>query len=118
VTVSDIERVIDAAPNQDWRMVLTLCRHAGLRCPSEVLSLRWQDIQWDNKVMKVSSPKTEQHDGKESRIVPLYRRVREELERSFEMASEGAEYVVSNPRWRQSAMSESGWRNCNLRTQF
>ena len=118
VTLTDIERVIDEAPNQDWRMIITLCRHGGLRCPSEVLSLRWQDIQWDNNVMKVSSPKTEHHDGKESRIVPLYRRVREELERSFEMAPDGAEYVISNARWRLAAKTDSGWRNCNLRTQF
>ena len=118
VTLEMIARVIEEAPNQDWRMVLTLCRHGGLRCPSEVLLLKWSDVNWDKNTMRVRSPKTEHHIGKESRIVPLYPLLRKELDKAFDLATEGAEYVVSNNRWRESAQSESGWRNCNLRTQL
>lgn len=41
----------------------------------------------------------------------------EELRRSFEAAPAGAVHVVDS-RYRTSAMGKSGWRNCNMRTQF
>lgn len=39
VSASDTERLIGAA-NPTWRVIIALARYAGLRCPSEVLSLR------------------------------------------------------------------------------
>jgi len=117
--VDDAERLIDACPSEDWRIIIALCRYAGLRCPSEVLSLRWADIIWDSEegVMHVSSPKTAHHPGKGSRIVPLFGLLRPHLQRAFEAAPEGAVYVV-NESYRKKALGPSGWRSVNLRTQF
>lgn len=39
--------VYDACPNADWRCIFVLCRFCGMRCPSEVLNLKWADIDWD-----------------------------------------------------------------------
>ena len=39
------------------------------------------------------------------------------LTEAFELAEEGAEYVVGGNH-RLAAQSAAGWRNCNLRTQF
>ena len=119
ITQEETERLIDACPNEDWRVIIALSRYGGLRCPSEVLSLRWSDIDWDptHGVMHVRSPKTEHHPGKESRIVPIFGRLRPHLERAFEAAAEGSVYVVAESL-RQSSLGPSGWRNTNLRKPF
>ena len=76
VTQSDTERLLQACPDMDWRVIIALVRHGGLRCPSEVLLLKWSDIDWDvgGKLprMNVTSPKTEHHEGGQSRVVPLF----------------------------------------------
>jgi len=83
--------------------MFALARYGGLRCPSEVLSLRWQDIDWENGRFTVSSPKTEHHDGRESRIVPLFPELQPYLEDCFELAEDGAEYVITDYRNKDSS---------------
>ena len=73
---------------------MTLARYGGLRCPSEVLSLRWQDIDWDSGRIVVQSPKTEHHAGKASRTIPLFPELRPILAEAFDLAPEGAVFVV------------------------
>jgi integrase len=116
ITVEEIERVI-AVCDPHWRTIVALCRFGGLRCPSEVLSLRWQDIDWEHGRIEVQSPKTEHHPGKDSRTIPLFAELRPYLEEAFELAPEGAVYVVGGP-YRESALTAKGWRNINMRTQF
>ena len=41
-----IEKVMDAAPDAQWRLIIALSRFGGLRCPSETLALKWSDIYW------------------------------------------------------------------------
>jgi integrase len=119
ITQEETERLIDSCPSEDWRAVVSLARYGGLRCPSEVLSLRWADIDWDRThgVMHVRSPKTEHHPGRESRIVPLFGILRPHLERAFHAAPDGAVHVVSEAM-RKAALGPSGWRNSNLRKPF
>jgi len=97
--------------------IVALSRFGGLRCPSEVLSLRWQDVDWEAGRIVVQSPKTEHHVGKASRTIPLFAELRPILAEAFDLAPEGAVYVVDGNH-RDSANTASGWRNCNLRTQF
>ena len=54
-----IFRVIDAAPDAEWRLLIALSRFGGLRCPSEHLALRWQDVDWERNRFCVDSPKTD-----------------------------------------------------------
>ncbi|MBL8830253.1 MAG: tyrosine-type recombinase/integrase [Planctomycetaceae bacterium] len=116
VTREETARLLDACPNHHWRTIVGLSRYGGLRCPSEVLSLCWQDIDWDKGRMTVQSPKTECH-GKASRVIPIFPELRPILEEAFELAAEGAVTVVDD-RYRRSSKGPSGWRNCNLRTSF
>jgi len=113
----DIARILKACPDVNWRLIVVLARYGGLRCPSEVLSLRWQDVLWDSGRLIVTSPKTEHHEGRESRTIPLFPELRPILDEAFEAASEGAVYVVDE-RFRQAALGKGGWANCNLRTHF
>ena len=66
ITHADAGKLLEACPNLDWRVIVALSRYGGLRCPSEVLSLRWQDVDRAAEKMLVTSPKTEHHPGKVS----------------------------------------------------
>ncbi len=116
VTQEETTKLLDACPNHHWRTIIALARYGGLRCPSEVLSLRWQDIDWDKQRINVPSPKTAHH-GKESRMIPLFPELQVALEEAWEFAPEGANYVVDE-HYRKSSNASNGWRNCNLRTYF
>lgn len=102
------ESVLRACPDAQWRAIFALCRYGGLRCPSEVLSLRWGDIDWEHDRMLVRSPKTEHHAGKESRLVPLFLELRPHLQENFDLAEPGTEFVIT--RYRNG--------NVNLRTHL
>ena len=117
VTREEIARVIDKCPDHHWRMIIALSRYGGLRCPSEVLSLRWQDIDWEANRIMVTSPKTAHHPGKDSRVIPLFAELRPYLAEAFDLAPDGAVYVVDE-RFRKAAMGPAGWMNANLRTTF
>lgn len=108
VSRSDSEKIIQACPNTEWKMIFVLARYGGLRCPSEVLALKWDDINWEHKKIRVPSPKTEHHDGKGSRTIPLFPELQDHLLAGFDEADEGAEFVIT--RYRNS--------NANLRTQL
>ncbi len=107
VSQADVEKVIEACPDTQWKAIFALARYGGLRCPSEILSLQWQDVNWERGRMLVRSPKTERREGGESRFVPLFPELRAILLEAFEEAEPGTKHVITRYRT-QSA---------NLRTQ-
>ncbi len=118
ITRQEVNRVLDACPDHHWRAIVALSRYGGLRCPSEVLSVRWQDVNWETGRVTVPSPKTEHHGvAKASRVIPLFPELRSTLMEAFEAAPEGTEYVIDD-RFRRAAMGPGGWQNANLRTTF
>jgi len=80
----------------DQPMVKKLA-NGGLRCPSEHLKLRWQDIDWQGGMMTVTSPKTKKK-GKPKRLVPIFEELRPFLEDCFDQAESGVGFVVSQYR--------------------
>lgn len=95
----DVARaVLDACPDAEWRLIFVLCRWGGLRCPSEVLSLRWADVDWARSRFMVRSKKTEHHEGKDRRWVPIFPELLPHLAAAFERATEGAEFIVTRCR--------------------
>ena len=82
-------RQAKGAPHSEWSLQIALCRFGGFRCPSEHLALRWDGIDWQRDRMHVQSPKTERHEGHESRDVPLFPELRANLEGAFELARPG-----------------------------
>ncbi|MEZ6050029.1 MAG: tyrosine-type recombinase/integrase, partial [Planctomycetaceae bacterium] len=95
-------QVLDALPDAQWRLMFALARYGGLRCPSEVLTLRWGDIDWERGRIIVTSPKTEHHEGGESRVVPLFPELRPYLDECYDLAEEGSEFVITRYRKRDS----------------
>jgi site-specific recombinase XerD len=87
-----IFRIIDAAPTAEWQLIIALSRFGGLRCPSEHLALRWQDVDWARNRFCVDSPKTGE------RWVPIFPELRPYLTKCFELAEEGAIHVITSYR--------------------
>ena len=120
ITESDTLKLIGLA-SPTWRTIIALARFAGLRCPSEALSLNWENIDFATGRMTVSSPKNEHLEGREYRLVPIFGRLRQYLEDAFELAAPGEVYVVGGPQgnaYRATSNGPNGWVNTNLRTTF
>ena len=107
VTREEIEKLLDVIPCPEWRLLVALARYGGLRVPSEVLELRWADVDWEKCRMVVHSPKT-RRKGYGARIIPIFPELLPHLERAWEAAPEGAEFVIA--RYRTTEV--------NLRTQL
>jgi integrase len=105
---ADADRILAACPDSQWRVIFALSRFGGLRCPSEHLALQWKDIDWAKGRMTIHSPKTERHEGKESRVIPLFAELRPHLEQAWAESAPEAEFVIT--RYRDET--------ANLRTQF
>lgn len=103
------KKVLDAMPDAEWRLIFGLARWGGLRCPSEVVALKWSDIDWERSRFTVHSPKTEHHTGQESRVVPMFPELRPLFQAAFDDAPDGAVYCVN--RYKDG-------REVNLRQQF
>ena len=118
ITQEETTQLLEAAPSADWRAIVALCRYGGLRCPSEVLSLKWEGVDWGRKRIRVDSPKTEHLPGKASRVIPLFPELEPILAEAWELAPDRAQYVIGRDDYRKAAQGRDGWVNCNLRTQF
>lgn len=108
ISLEQTAKLLDACPDADWRLIVTLCRFGGLRCPSEVLALRWGDIDWEAGRIRVRSPKTEHLPGGASRLLPMFPELKAHLDAAFDAAEPGTVYVVN--RYRDAT--------ANLRTQL
>jgi integrase len=74
---------------------VALSRYGGLRRPSEHLELTWPDVDWQKGRFRVTSPKTEHHEGNEERWVPIFPELRPYLEEAFERAEPGSVKVIT-----------------------
>lgn len=98
IAVADIEKVIGYCTDAEWKLLFALARYAGLRVPSETRSLRWTDILWDQNRMRIHSSKTEHHEGKEKRLVPIFPEILPHLLRLQSESPEGQNHVFRRLR--------------------
>ena len=104
--------------DQVWKTIIALSRYGGLRCPSEVLSLKWAHVDFEKNLLNIPEPKVEHHEGRGIRVCPLFPELREVLEATKALATGDDDYVVDKPIYRAAANTGEGWKNANLRTQF
>ncbi len=95
-------KVLEACPDADWRLIFSLARFGGLRCPSEVLALRWSDVNWAEGKLRIDSSKTG------LRFCPIFPELRLALDEAQYVAPDGAVYCVGRYRGAEA----------NLRTQL
>ncbi len=99
VTPEMSQAILGACPDADWRVIFSLARWGGLRCPSEVLALKWTDVDWEKGRFRIDSPKTG------VRYCPLFPEIRDALKDAF-----APEMIYCVNRYRSGEQ--------NLRTQF
>ena len=85
ISMEEYAKLLAACPTQEWRTIMALARIGGVRCPSEIRFLRWGNINWPENQFLVQSPKTERYAKHHNRAVPLFKELREELERHFDL---------------------------------
>ncbi|MFM9064237.1 MAG: hypothetical protein ACKOOI_14580, partial [Pirellula sp.] len=86
-----------------WRVILGLSRYGGLRTPSETLSLRWEDIDWEMNRMSIPEPKVEHHEGRGIRSCPIFPELRPILDETFEIFGGKSEFMVAAPQYQAAA---------------
>jgi len=99
VSAADINTTINSAPDAQWRLIIALCRFGGLRCPSEVLRLKWADVDFAGNEMTIRQGKTKK------RTMPILPELRPYLEDAF------------NPE-DERCISKHRTTNTNLRKMF
>ncbi|WP_231615991.1 tyrosine-type recombinase/integrase [Novipirellula artificiosorum] len=108
VEASVIERCMEYCPDLEWQTILALARYGAMRCPSELVALRWSDVDLPAGRMVINASKTEHHSTGGVRVCPIFPELRPYLEAAWDAAPEGAEFVIN--RYRQSTQ--------NLRSTF
>jgi hypothetical protein len=78
-----------------WRLRFVLMRWLGLRCASELNALRWQDVNWEKGIIYVQDIKRG-HNGEDKAIrdPAILPEVLPFLQKAFEQAPEGSEFVL------------------------
>jgi len=97
ITPSMAADVLAACPDAEWRLIFGLCRFGGLRCPSEVLRLKWADVDFKGQQFKVHASKTEHHANSGVRTVPMFPELLPLFEGAF-LETGGAEFCVMRYR--------------------
>ena len=89
-----IQAVLEACPNTHWQLVFAFARYGGVRIPSEIKFLKWTDVNWERNRITITVPKKAHIDGHQTRVIPIFPELRSLLDRAFEEAAVGEEYVV------------------------
>lgn len=91
----DTEKILAACEDPNDRLYFALARYGGLRLPSESKGLRWQHILWEQGKILLHAPKTNRHDGKGKRYIPLFSCLKPHLQEQFDAAADKEGLVIS-----------------------
>jgi len=87
LSLEELDKLLDACPNMGWKMLVALCRLAGLR-RGEALSLTWSNINWEQHYFTIIAQKTSRR-----RIVPIVHKLYQMLLEAFEQAQENEKRI-------------------------
>jgi len=87
VSLEELDKLLVACPNVGWKMLIALCRLAGLR-RGEALRLLWSDINWEEHHFTVIAEKTGRR-----RVVPIGPKLYQLLLDAFDQAEEGEKRI-------------------------
>ena len=118
VTREEADALIAAAPSLAWKAIIALARYGGLRCPSEIFSLAWADVDLKAGKMTIRAPKTERHRDGGIRVCPIFPELRPHLEALRKARKSGDKLVLADlmiSAKRQEADGETNLRTYLLR---
>jgi integrase len=104
ITPAHAELVLDKIAGQECQLAFLFARYAGLRIPSEIMTLKWTDIDWEANRINIHSPKGEKHQHRKTRLIPLFPRLLKPLTEASEQAADRSIYIID--RYRTSANRE------------
>jgi integrase len=108
-----------ACPDVEWKLIFALSRYGGLRCPSEHLALRWGDVGFERGKITVRSSKTEHHEGKGERVIPLFPELRPYLQDAYDAVVGEPDFdPKATPTSKLPVITRYRGTNANLRTQL
>ncbi len=93
VDCEEYNRLAIAAPDINWRLLISLCRLAALR-RGEALNLRWEEINWHEKTLRVIAKENWRPKDKKPRIVPICPELEKLLLDGYHAAKSGQELVI------------------------
>ena len=97
-------------PNMNWRLLLSLCRLAGMR-RGEALNLTWSDINWEGNNIRIIAKKEWQPKDKNSRNVPLCPELQKLLLDAYNQAQPGQKRII------EGIVTVNLWRDFNVLLQ-
>lgn len=106
VEMSTFNAALSFVPRAEVRAILTLYRVGGLR-KSEPFFLRWRDVDFTRRRLRITSPKTERHVGKGSREAPLFPALARALHAWREESPGAPDDLVFKAKWRSVDYSYS-----------
>ena len=102
VDLPTFRRLMEVCRNDDWRLLLGLCRLAGLR-QGEALRLTWADVDLERRRLTIVNPGTHRSTKKRSRQVPIVRELHDLLFAVWMKGDRGERVVGLRPHadlWR------------------
>jgi integrase len=111
ITMDVFKQVIESCPSIEWEAIVALSRIGGLRCPSETLRLRWEDVDFANGRIRIHASKTEHHKDAGIRDCPMFVELRPYLEQLAELAkcrgAKTSDPVIANLRGSEAYLRTS-----------
>lgn len=92
VSEEQIDKLI-ASATTEFAAVIASARYGGVRIPSEVLSMKWTDIDWDKRQIVIHDKKR-----KKDKVLPLFPKWDAALSKLWQESPEGQEYVFNHCR--------------------
>jgi integrase len=99
-----LDRTLEACPSDSWRLLLLLCRLAGLR-QGEALALEWSDVDWDRRRLRVRNRVGKETTKSRAREVPIEPDL---FDRLFEAFADGGGASI---KVIQKVRQENVWRD-------
>jgi len=111
-----IDALLDQCHGPEYRLLLIFARYMGVRVPSEIVPLKWSDVDWEGQRIIITSPKTKRHRGHDRRVCPIFPEVLPFLQEAWDAAPEGATWIFPSIRsreknlrtWLQKAILKTG----------
>ena len=112
-----VDALLDQCHGPEYRLLLIIARYLGVRVPSEIVPLKWGDVDWENMRILITSPKTKRHKGGAKRICPIFPEVLPALQEAYDAAPEGAVWIFPSIRtgeknlrtWLERAIIRAGF---------
>ena len=105
VSCEVIEKVIDACPNAEWRLLVALARFGGLRNPSETMALEWKDVDFVNETINVPGSKGKNGEIR-WRTIPIYPELLEPLREAFNPTHIKCVEIAGTCAWRRKKFKQ------------